>query len=213
MSAPEILGTLASTYTRAICMLCIEKDIDYVLIETGLRAPVLFTIHPQGKMPVLRHGNFSLFESKAIATYLDLAFAGPRLIPPDPRGAALTEQWISFVNAVVDRTLVRTYVVAYIAAMRQNRRPDADAIEAMLPDIRSQIGILDQAVARTGFLVGDALTFADLNLLPILHRFQQPPEGNDILRAAPHLAAYYERHAARNSFRATLPPDGPPPRG
>lgn len=213
MSAPEIIGSVASTYTRAICMLCIEKDIDYVLIEMGLRAPALFTVHPLGKMPVLRHGELALFESKAIATYLDLAFAGPRMIPADPTGAALTEQWISFVNTVVDRTLVRTYVAAYITAMRQNSKPDPATIDGMIPDIRGQIDILDRAVAGTGYLAGDALTFADLNLLPILHRFQQAPEGNDLLGGASHLAAYYANHSARKSFQATRPPDGPPPQG
>uniref|UniRef100_UPI0019535E82 glutathione S-transferase family protein n=1 Tax=Klebsiella aerogenes TaxID=548 RepID=UPI0019535E82 len=72
-----------------------EKGIDYTLSETPLRAAELFAIHPLGKMPVLRHGDLTLFESKAIATYLDGAFPGPRLIPTEPRPAALLEQWVS----------------------------------------------------------------------------------------------------------------------
>jgi len=53
---------------------------------------------------------FALCESKAIATYLDRSFPGPPLIPSDPRLAALTEQWVSLVNTVMDRTLIRTYI-------------------------------------------------------------------------------------------------------
>lgn len=60
-------------------------------------------------MPVLRHGDLVLCESKAIATYLDRAFAGPQLMPSDPRPAALTEQWISFINTSIDPLLVRRY--------------------------------------------------------------------------------------------------------
>ncbi|MCQ8780461.1 glutathione S-transferase family protein, partial [Escherichia coli] len=75
----------------------------------------LFAIHPFGKMPVLRHGDLTLFESKAIATYLDSTFPGPRLIPGEARHAALLEQWVSFVNTAVDRTVIRTYLYAYIA--------------------------------------------------------------------------------------------------
>jgi glutathione S-transferase len=37
---------------------------------------------------VLRHGDFELCESKAIATYLDRSFPGPQLIPSAPRLAA-----------------------------------------------------------------------------------------------------------------------------
>ncbi len=97
-------------------MVCEEKGIDYTLTETKLAAPELFAVHPLGKMPVLRHGDVQLFESKAIATYLDRVFAGPAIFPAEPLPAALTEQWVSFVNTVVDRTFIRTYLYAYILA-------------------------------------------------------------------------------------------------
>jgi glutathione S-transferase len=212
MPKPEIIGSARSTYTRVVCMVCEEKGIDYVLTERPLGAPEIRAIHPLGKMPVLRHGDVELFESKAIATYLDRSFPGPHVFPSDPRLAALTEQWVSLVNTVMDRTLIRTYLFAYIAQRTSDGKPDREAIEAVMPALREQLGILDHAVAETGHLVGDQFTFADINLLPILHRVGQAPEGAEALAAAPHLAAYYERHAARPSFTRTIPPSGPPGR-
>ena len=82
----------------------------------------------------------------------------------------------------------------------------------MMPALREQIGVLDKAVAKTGYLVEDQFTFADINLLPILYRVQQFPEGAETLAATTHLAGYYGRHAARPSFRRTTPPPGPPRR-
>jgi len=193
-------------------MVCEEKGIEYVLTETPLNAPEVSAIHPLGKMPVLRHGNFVLFESKAIATYLDRSFPGPLLIPADPRLAGLTEQWVSFVNTVVDRTLIRTYLYAYIVAMKRGAAPDRGAIDAVLADVRKQIGVLDDAVARAGYLVGDQLTLADLNLLPLLDRVRLAPEGGEALAATTHLSRYFETHAARPSFQRTAPPAGPPER-
>lgn len=210
MAKPEIIGSLRSTYTRVVCLVCEEKGIDYTLSETPLRAAELFAIHPLGKMPVLRHGDLTLFESKAIATYLDGAFPGPRLIPTEPRPAALLEQWVSFVNTAVDRTVIRTYLYAYIAPKTADGSPDRATIAAVLPELRQQVAVLDKAVAATGHLVGTELTFADLNLLPLLHRLGQAPEGAEVLAGATHLAAYYARHAARPSFRRTMPPPGPP---
>ncbi len=212
MPKPEIIGSARSTYTRVVCMVCEEKAIEYVLTEKPLHAPEILAIHPQGKMPVLRHGDVELFESKAIATYLDRSFPGPSVFPSDPRLAAPTEQWVSFVNTVMDRTLIRTYVFAYIAPKTSDGKPDRAAIEAVMPAVREQLGILDKAVAGTGYLVDDQFTFADINLLPILHRIGQFPEGAKAISAAPHLAAYYERHAARSSFKCTDPPSGPPGR-
>jgi glutathione S-transferase len=212
MTKPEIIGSARSTYTRVVRMVCEEKGIEHVLTETTLRAPELAAIHPLAKMPVLRHGEVELFESKAIATYLDRSFPGPQLIPSEPHLAALTEQWVSLVNTAMDRTLIRTYLFAYIAPKTADGKPDRAAIDAVMPMVREQLGILDRAVAATGYLAGDRFTFADINLLPILHRVGQAPEGAGALAAAPHLSTYYERHAARPSFASTMPPVGPPGR-
>ena len=212
MMKPEIIGSMRSTYTRVVCMVCEEKSIEYVLTETPLGAPEIFQIHPLGKMPVLRHGDFVLFESKAIATYLDRSFGGPQLIPSDPPLAGLTEQWVSFVNTIVDHTLIRTYLYAYITAMQTVRPPDRGAIDAVLPDVRKQIGILDNAVAKAGYLVGDQFTLADLNLLPILDRVMLAPEGAEALAGTAHLSRYFEKHATRPSFQRTASTAAPPAR-
>jgi glutathione S-transferase len=212
MATPEIIGSSRSTYTRAVCMVCEEKGIEYTLTEKPLHAPEILAIHPFGKMPVLRHGDVELFESKAIATWLDRSFPAPFVFPSDPRLAALTEQWVSLVNTVVDRTIIRTYLFAYIAPRTADGKPDRAAIDAVMPAVREQLGVLDKVVARNGHLVGDQFTYADINLLPILHRVQQAPEGAEALAALPHLAAYYRRHAARPSFQRTDPPPGPPGR-
>ena len=212
MPKPEIIGSLRSTYTRVVRMVCEEKGIEHTLTEKPLGAPEILAIHPFGKMPVLRHGDFVLCESKAIATYLDRSFAGPPVIPTDPGLAALTEQWVSLVNTVMDATLIRTYLFAYAFPKTADGRPDRKAIDAVTPALREQVAILDRAVARTGYLAGDQFTFADINLLPILYYVRQLPEGAETIATASHLACYYDRHAARPSFARTVPPPGPPRR-
>ena len=140
----------------------------YDLKEAAPRSPEAFAIHPFGKIPVLRHGDFELCELKAIATYLDLSFPGPKLIPTEPRDAALTEQWVSLVNTRIDTTMIRTYLFAYIFPKTADGKPDRKAIDALAPTVEQEIGLLDRAVAKAGFLAGDSLTYADLNLMPIL---------------------------------------------
>jgi glutathione S-transferase len=210
MTKPEILGSLRSSYTRVVCMVCEEKGIDYILTRTLLGAPELGLIHPFAKMPVLRHGDVVLFESKAISTYLDRRFPGPELIPLEPRRAGLVEQWVSLVNTVIDPTLVRTYLLAYATA--KDGVPDQKTIEAVLPAVRRQLAVLDEAVAATGHLVGDQFTLADINLMPILDYVRQLPEGAAALAPSTNLGRYFQRHAARPSFERTTPPPGPPSR-
>jgi glutathione S-transferase len=211
MPKPEIIGSMRSSYTRAVCMLCEEKNIEYTLRVCLLGAPELFAINPFGKMPVLRHGDFQLYESKAIATYLDRSFPDPLLFPSDPRLAGLSEQWISLVNSEVYAT-VRTYLLACLKPGTADGSPDLTAMEAAKSQLKRQFAVLDRAVADTGHLVGEQISFADLNLLTILHNVRLLPGGTTLLAAAKSLASYYERHSARASYRNTIPPPGPPGR-
>jgi glutathione S-transferase len=210
MPKVEIVGPAPSTYTRAARMVCEEKSIPYELKQSPPHSPDVDAIHPFGKVPVMRHGDFELCESKAIATYLDLSFPGPKLIPTEPRHAALTEQWVSLVNTKMDGTLVRTYLLNYVFPKGADGKPDRKVIDGVAPAVQDEIRLLDRAVAKGGFLAGDSFTFADINVLPILAYLRNFPESGAAITAAKSLSAYYERLSARPSFQNTVPP--PPPR-
>jgi glutathione S-transferase len=58
MANVEIIGFAPSTYVRAVRMVCEEKDIPYDLKPAAPHAPDVTAIHPFGKIPVMRHGDF-----------------------------------------------------------------------------------------------------------------------------------------------------------
>lgn len=201
----QVFGIPQSNYTRTVRMVCEEKSIPYELVPVLPGTDEARARHPFGKVPVLRHGDVQVAESKAIATYLESAFPAA---PVFPRGAvelAQVEQWVSLVNTVIDRTLVREYVLGYFFAQREGREVDRAAIQAVLPALWEQVRLLDQTVARTGFLAGDRFSYADLNLLPILAALRLYPEGAQALGEAAALRAYLAMHSQRASFRATDP--------
>jgi len=204
MTAIEIIGIPRSTYTRVVCMACEEKGVPYTLQEARPHSPAVNAIHPFGKVPAMRDGDLTLYESKAIATYIDRTRSGPKLIPDDPKLAAQVEQWVSLVNSTIDPVMIRQYVLGYVFA--QDGKPDAARIAAAVDKMRQQIPVLDRAVAG-GFLVGGSFTLADISLMPILFWLRRFPEGAALLDGAPNLKAYFERHAARPSFQKTIPPE------
>lgn len=211
MTQIEIIGIPVASYVRVIRMACEEKGIAYTLTPALPQAPEVLAIHPFGKIPVVRHGDVELCESKAIATYLDKVFPRNPLLPTEPVLAARVEQWVSMTNTVIDRTMIREYVLSYVLPQGSDGQPDRRVIDAALPALRRQVGILDQAVAATGHLVGDRFTFADINVMPILAGIQRYPEGQEAMEGAKALTAYFQRHARRPSFLATVPPPPPSP--
>jgi glutathione S-transferase len=209
MDKIQIVGAPQSNYVWVVRMACEEKGVPYEIVPVRPHTPDIDALHPLGKIPGMRHGDVALCESKAIATYIDRTFPGPKLIPEDARGAAEVEQWVSLVNTSIDPCLVRVYLLAYFFPKTADGKPDRAAIDGVLPAMQKQIGLLDQAVAKTGYLAANSFTLADINLLPILYYVQRMPEGGEMIKAAQHLAGYFARHTQRPSFKASTPP--PPP--
>ncbi|MGZ3409430.1 MAG: glutathione S-transferase family protein [Xanthobacteraceae bacterium] len=209
MAKLEIIGFPQSTYTRVARMACEEKGVDYELKPAPPHSPEVNSIHPFGKIPAMRHGEYELCESKAIATYLDGTFNGPKLIPEDPRAAAETEKWVSIVNTMVDPVWIRRYLFGYIFPKTADGKPDRAMIDAAVPEMRKQADILDRGLARGSFS-GNGYSFADINLMPILSYVVNFPEGKEIVDGSKNLKAFYEKNAQRASFKNTVPPPPPP---
>jgi glutathione S-transferase len=205
MAELEIIGALFSNYVRSIRMLCEEKGVTYKLTPSPPQSPEIQAIHPAGQIPVMRHGNVTLFESKAIATYIDRTFPGPKFIPDDTLETAQVEQWVSYGNVKVDRWIMREFVVPSVF-FDKAKGPDTARIAAALPEIDKCCRALDVAVAQTGHLVGSRLTYADMNVIPMLSTLLHFPAGKDILAKYSSLSAYAARLADLPSFKNTAPP-------
>jgi glutathione S-transferase len=208
MAELEIIGAPLSNYVRSVRMLCEEKGITYKLTPSRPHSPEVNAIHPAGQIPVMRHGNVTLFESKAIATYIDRAFPGQKFIGDDTLETAQVEQWVSYGNVKVDRWIMREFVVPSVF-FDQTQGPDTARIAAALPEIDKCCKALDDGVAQTGHLVGSRLTYADMNVIPMLSTLLNFPAGKNIVANYGSLSAYVARLTDLPSFKNTAPP----PRG
>ncbi len=56
--------------------------------------PEYLAINPMAKVPALVDGDFKLWESNAILTYLATKFPETRALPTDPRGRADADRWL-----------------------------------------------------------------------------------------------------------------------
>lgn len=205
MAELEIIGTPISNYVRAVRMLCEEKGVAYELNPVFPQTPEVTAIHPAGQVPCLRHGDITLFESVAISHYIDETFPGPKFFPEDTLEAALVEQWVSYVNVKVDRWIMREYVVPSLF-FDEATGPDTAKIAAAVPEIEKYMAPLDPAVAETGHLVAGKLTYADMNVLPMLAALTMFPETSEILAKYKNLSAFVAKLSARSSFEKTAPP-------
>jgi len=205
MAKIEIIGAPQSTVVRAARIACEEKGVTYRLTPARPHSPEVDRIHPFGKIPVMRCGDFELCESKAIAAFVDRAFPGPKLFPDDAKRGAKVEQWVSIINTSIVPA-VMAYFGAYFFPKAANGQPDRAAIEHVLPDVRACIDVLDKAVAGSRDLAGNEFTYADIALLPLLAYLRDLPESRAVLAEKKELTRYFDQHSRRESFQATVPP-------
>lgn len=205
MSELEVIGVPFSNYVRSVRMLCEEKGVAYKLTPARPQSPEVLAIHPAGQIPVMRQGSLELFETKAIATYIDKAFPGPRFIPEAAAEAAKVEQWVSYGNAKVDRWVMREYVVPS-AFFDKAKGPDTARIDAALPEMEKCCATLDATLAKSAHLAGPDLTYADMHILPMIMTVQSFPHGKEMVPRYPALAAWAARLSARPSYTSTAPP-------
>lgn len=201
---PDLIlhGLPPSTYVRTARMICAAKGVDYTLQLIDFRDPEYLALHPFARMPVLTHGTVHLYETLAIAVYIDEAFEGPSLQPKDPEGKARMLQWISVMNDYAYERLVRCCVHERFVKPMRGQDPDEAKIAAAAPSIEATLSTLDVAARASDWLAGDAMSLADLFLAPILHYFAATPEGKAMLPNHPALQAWMSRVKAAPDYTA-----------
>ncbi len=206
MSGLQIVGTALSNFVRTARMAAREKGVAYELIEINPRTDAARALHPGGMVPSMKHGDRTLFESRAITRYIDEAFDGPPLMPRDPWAAAQAEQWLAYIATSVDKAVIRELIYAHFFPATPDKSPDRAIIDRAAKRIERQFNALNNAVEQTGFLTGDFFGLADIYAMPILGQSRATPEGKEAMAKAPSLLAYYEKHKTRPSFAETAPP-------
>ncbi|MEC9367370.1 MAG: glutathione S-transferase family protein [Pseudomonadota bacterium] len=211
MAEIEIIGVDFSNWVRAARIACEEKGVPYRLVQmkiaspADLKTPAHLALHPFGRIPVMRHGDFTLFETAAIARYVDDTFEGRALVPGERREAALMEQWVSACIDYLARPIMGRFVVQYVLTRLMGGQPDRAVIDAAIPEIRTLLGVVDGALGKGPYLHGATPYIDDFILVCMLSAMTVTPEGPGLLDEAPKVKRLLNAFSERPSFAATLP--------
>ena len=208
MPEVQVIGLPQSNFVWAVRIVLAEKGVAHENVPAPPHSPEVVAIHPLGKIPVLRHGEVALGESRAIIDYVDATFDGRRLVPADPKDAIRDGVWTSIITTSIEPLLVRQYIFAHMFPQTGDGAPDRAAIDALLPRVETALDVLEAAIA-SGKVGGAQFGRSDAYLIPIVFYVRNTPEGGAMIARRPHLTAYLERALARASVQTTMPPPLP----
>lgn len=200
MKQVTLIGPWQSSYVRTARICCHEKGVAHTLEPVELGSERHLSLHPWARVPILRHGDVQLIETSAICRYLDATFDGPRLVPDDPRRAAVMEQWVSAINCYIYDHLIRDYSLRYILPGLRGEPPERAVIDATVPAMQRDLELLDRAYADGPWIAGDQISLADLFMAPIVATARQFPEAAAALDRCRNLSRAFEAFAGRESF-------------
>jgi glutathione S-transferase len=166
--SPVLFGLERSVYTRIARLALEEKAVPYSLREVEIFGPEgvpkeHFQRHPFGRIPVLRHGALTLYETSAITRYVDEAFPGPALQPASPPQRARMNQVIGLLDSYAYRPMVWGVFVQRIRVPVSGGTPDESQIATSLQASATCVDALEGLLGSAPFLAGEALSLADLH--------------------------------------------------
>ena len=171
-----------------------EKHIDFEFqhIEPDNRPDWFLAISPHKKVPVLRFDNrVSLFESNAIAEYLDETVA-PRLHPADPIERAVNRAWTDYVP---------TFASIVTATAYADTEADYDKAAEQIPVPFERV---EKALEKQGsgpFFNGAKYSLVDAAYAPFLQRYYFHDRVKKLghIEKFPRLKAWMEALLQRDS--------------
>jgi glutathione S-transferase len=164
------------------------------------KRPEYLALNPNGQVPTLVDGDFVLTESRVIMHYLASKKPESGLWPRDERARLDVTRWQFWDAAHFSPQLAAIVFQKVFKPMIGGGAPDAARIEEALANFRRFAAVLDKRLDGRQFIVGDALTIADLTVVAGL---MYAARAEAPLAEFPHVQAWFTRISALDAWKRT----------
>jgi glutathione S-transferase len=176
------------------------------------KSPQMVALNFRGRVPIVKHDDYVVFESLAILYYLDLKHPEPPIFGRTPEEAGVIMRVICEFQSYVEDDLMK--IVHAFFEKDQPRRPEelARSMHVVAREARS----IEMRLAKSDWVVGESFSAADMVIFPgiqVLLRALAKPEARDLSSRFlpldgnyPALARWIRRVEALPGYDRTFPP-------
>lgn len=215
--AIEVYWGSGSPYAWRVLLALEIKQIPYEskrlsFSEQDLKSDAFLAINPRGKVPAIRDGSFTLYESIAILCYLEAKYPKPALFEGSASEQGLI--WCAIMECLNYLEPQMTHFAGTIfSGQLAEKRDEAIRSRQM---IEQELMRINAALCHTDFLVGHVLTAADIVVYPVLQLLIRAAQKDNAEEVAgnlwaieehyPALQAWFKRIEAIPGYERTYPP-------
>ena len=176
------------------------------------KAPHILAMNFRGRLPVLRDGDYVVFESLAILYYLDQKYPETPIFGRTPEEAGVIMRVICEYQAYAEPSLMQ---IAEAILFRHEPQLDEKVTEAM-HSVAGEARTIERRLAQSDWVVGESFSAADMVIYPdirLLLRALARPEARELASRFlpvevnyPAIGRWLQRVAALPGHERTWPP-------
>lgn len=198
----KIYGHPMSICTRTVMMAAAETSVPFELVTLDFlknehKGAENLARQPFGRMPSIDDEGFQMYESRAIARYINDK-GGGALAPKDAKGRAKMEQWMS-----VETSEYHGHAMKFVFHYIFHRQQDAAVLDAARSGLQTTLATMEKQLGETPYLAGQDFSLADVCFMPCTEYMMATP-AKEILQAYPNVMAWWGRVSSRPGWKKTL---------
>lgn len=196
-------GYRYSVYSRIVRMVLVAKGLEAEWVETDPFGPMpgsYTKLHPFGRVPVVEHGDFIIYETAAICRYLDEGFAGPSLQPRGYTRRARMTQVISILDNYGYQPMIRQVYAKAVLAPAKGLPIEDWQVQAGLEACHKVLTALEPLTVPQS---ATEVSLADLHLAAMVDAFAAAPAAARMLAGFPRLSRWWEVMRDSDPLRKT----------
>lgn len=195
---PELISFNLCPYVQRSVITLLEKGVDFDITYIDLAKPPdwFLKISPFGKVPALRVGDTTLFESAVINEYLDETHP-PSMHPADALRRAHNRAWIEFGSSLL------------VSQFEWNIATEQATLTQKENEIRDKLAKVEAQLGAGPYFNGPDFSLVDAAYAPAFMRLALIEEHRPLglLDATPRVRAWSKALLAREAVRKSVVPD------
>ena len=183
------------------------------------KSPQMLRMNPRGRVPVLRDGDYVVFESLACLLYLDRKYPEQPIFGTTPEEAGTIMRVICEYQAYAENHVTQIVSAVFLDTLDENMEEVTRAMHLVGGEART----IEGRLSKSDWLVGEQVSAADIVVFPsimLLLRAMEKREAGELRSrflpmavTYPAIAKWIKRVEALPGYERTYPPhwrDGPP---
>jgi glutathione S-transferase len=177
------------------------------------KSPQVLALNFRGRVPVLKDGDYVVFESLAVLYYLDLKYPEPPIFGRTPEEGGVIMRVICEFQSYTEEHLMRLVHAFFFASQPPLKQ---DELAHSMHVVASEARSIEARLARSDWVVGESFSAADIVIFPALKallRALEKPAARELSTRFLPLAANYpalerwsKRVEALPGYDRTFPP-------